>query len=453
MSNSVRGTRTPPKIKRPEPAPVTQSPVIAVFEVSPERDSGAFWAAHPDTPVLEEAANGECTVTFLWRDDPEHPATEVLLFVNRVTDERDLYSSLMRRVPGTDIWHLSYRMQDDWRASYCFVVREPGGSWPWTEGDQLSIRRALDQGVEDSRNPKTCLNRAGTRLSVVELPAAPPQPWLVRREGLAARGVVTEHAGPGGRRVWLYQPPCAEEAPTRSLPIVVLLDGEVWTSTQDIATTVDNLLSDGLIRPCLVVMPETGGRDRRWAELDADGDGARWIAHALLPWARNELRDVLHDRSAAGEGLEEHCGPVIIAGQSLGAYTALRCALEYPHLVDGVLSQSASLWQRRVDLRALEASASEPGPRPRFYLEVGTQEWVLREPNTAFADRLMKAGAEVQLVEYNGGHDYACWRGGIADGLRVLLSPDHLPNTLGCNHPSRSHGLAVTDGIDDEGAA
>ncbi|MDR0593103.1 MAG: DUF3327 domain-containing protein, partial [Bifidobacteriaceae bacterium] len=46
-------------------------------------------------------------MTFLWRDAE---AEEVLLFVNRLTDERNLADSLMRRVAGTDVWHLSYLM-------------------------------------------------------------------------------------------------------------------------------------------------------------------------------------------------------------------------------------------------------------------------------------------------------------------------------------------------------
>ena len=39
------------------------------------------------------------------------------------------------------------------------------------------------------------------------------------------------------------------------------------------------------------------------------------------------------------------------------------------------------------------------------------------------AGRLARAGADTRFVEYNGGHDYACWRGGVADGLIALLHP------------------------------
>jgi enterochelin esterase family protein len=109
----------------------------------------------------------------------------------------------------------------------------------------------------------------------------------------------------------------------------------------------------------------------------------------------------------------------VVAGQSLGALTALRAALEHPEVVGGAIAQSASLWQR--DLGAGLAGRRLAGLRA--YIEVGTQEWVLREPNRAFARQLAAAGATVEFREYNGGHDYACWRGGIADGLRWMLPP------------------------------
>jgi enterochelin esterase-like enzyme len=36
-------------------------------------------------------------------------------------------------------------------------------------------------------------------------------------------------------------------------------------------------------------------------------------------------------------------------------------------------------------------------------------------------EALLRRGYEVVYREYSGGHDYACWRGGLADGLIELL--------------------------------
>ncbi|MDR1443141.1 MAG: DUF3327 domain-containing protein [Bifidobacteriaceae bacterium] len=455
--------RTPPKTARPTPAPLASSPLIADFKARVSRASPVelaqlaeqFWAEQSGPwPLLEPAAdrpaepaasnsspsldacdrdnaggaNGEgksglreWIVTFLWRD--AH-AEEVLLFANRLTDEKNLPASLMQRVPGTDTWHLSYRMRSDWRASYSFLPRYPGQPWPWGDGGQVSIRAALDSGRPDPRNPLMNRNRSGQVQSVVALPDAPAQDWLARRPGLPTRGQVSVHSGPTERQVWVYDPPgVLEPEPTasgeldiqaldtapsrRSLPVVVLLDGEVWNGPQDAAVTLDNLLADGLIRPCRVLMPHSGGRGQRWAEMDGTGDGARWIAQELLPWARGRF-----PVSADPAG-------TMVAGQSLGGLTALRSVLEHPGSVGMALAQSASLWQ--ADLA--KAVAGQDLSELRAYIEVGTQEWILREPNARLAAAMAAAGAEVRFEEYNGGHDYACWRGGLADGLRTLLPP------------------------------
>jgi len=128
----------------------------------------------------------------------------------------------------------------------------------------------------------------------------------------------------------------------------------------------------------------------------------------LLPW--------LADRRA----VPADPGAVAVAGQSLGGLTALRAGLLRPDRIGNVISHSASLWQD--DLAAECAAAAGSGLR--IHLAHGSQEWVLAGPHHDLAARLRAAGLEVDAVEQNGGHDYAWWRGGIADGLRWVWPAD-----------------------------
>lgn len=398
--------RTPPKVPRPARAPLATSPTIADLEAACVRDPvgavAAFWAAHPTTPLLEPDAEGRWLVTFvLERPD----ARQVLLFVNRLTDERNLADSQMRRIAGTGLWHLTYRMGPTWRASYAFLVHEWSGRAPWVdEVDQVALRAALDRGLADPRNPLSVHNRAGVRQSVAELPDAPASRWLAERPGVP-RGTIARHRTPDGRRVWTYLPPL--DVPASPRAIVVVLDGEVWLQTQALPTTLDNLIADGEIRPALVVFVDSGGRERRWSELDGQGGLDAWIVDVLLAWVRSQFA-VSHEPA-----------DVVVCGQSLGGLGALRLLVTRPDAVGAALAQSASLW-----LDDLGVALDAAGPRvssTRAYVEVGTQEWVLLEPNRALAHRLADAGVDVDLEEFDGGHDYACWRVGIASGLRVLL--------------------------------
>lgn len=420
------------------------SPAVSEFEralstAEPEQAAALVRAFQSGpghaSPLIEPVpgAPGELLVTFLWQDAE---AERVLLFVNRITDERDLAASYLRQVPSTDLWHLTYRMRADWRASYCFLPQY--GTRPvWLDSDdQVAIRAALDHGLPDPGNPEICRNRGGAVMSVVSLPQAPAQPWVARRESVP-RGAVTERTAPDGRRVWVYSPPALSDTPapaaavvpapspslilaqagisslvpgrsTTTTPVVLVLDGEVWTSSHDLAATMDNLIADGVVRPAHLVMLDSGGQEARWRELGGSGEAGDYLVEQLLPWARREY--------PIGDRRED----VVLAGLSLGGLTVLRTALQHPRQVGGVVSQSASLW--RDDLSGPLAQAEVHGLHA--YVEVGSQEWVLAGHNRAFATRLAAAGAAVRFVEYNGGHDYACWRGGIADGLRHLLPPE-----------------------------
>lgn len=390
--------RTPPKVPRPTPVPRVRSELID--RLCPY-DMEMFWDEIARTlPLIEDLGDGRMIVTFCWRDPDEPCADAVLLFANRLTDETRLADTLLERKPGTDLWHASFLMSTAWRASYAFLVQRPGHDAPWVTDGHVALRAALDRGRLDPRNPLTCRNRAGVLQSVVEGPDAPAQPWLAEREGVD-RGAVMWHQGPAGRGVWLYEPPGA--GLDEELPLVVVLDGEVWTGPQSLPTTLDNLIADAEIPAVRAVFLDSGGREARWAGLSADGTEAAYVAEELVGWVRS-VRGVLSGPAA-----------VTVVGQSLGGLTALRLGLTRTDVVGNVVSHSASLWQDPL----LDLVPSGP---LRVHLAHGSQEWVLTGPHQRLAQRLRDLGVDLDVAVHDGGHDYAWWRGGVADGLRWVLS-------------------------------
>jgi enterochelin esterase family protein len=344
--------------------------------------------------VLPEVTSVDGGVfTFIWHD-ARGEADEVLLFANRLTDETDLDATLLERHQGSDTWHATFAMGADWRASYSFLIHRRGEPAPWMGADQVALRSALDRGAADPGNPQVCRNRAGVVQSVIEGAEAPAQPWLAPRAGVAS-GTLTTVEGPSGRTAWLYDPAGIDDQV--ALPLLVVLDGEVWVENQQLATTLDNLAADG-IGPVRAVFLDSGGRDARWLDLSADGSGASNVADELIPWVRTR------------RGVLPGPGGVMVAGQSLGGLTALRLGLTRPEVVGTVISHSASLWQD--DLADLDVP-----PGLRVFLSHGSQEWVLDAPHRSLASRLAAAGGELEVAVHNGGHDYAWWRGGIADGI------------------------------------
>ena len=444
MTASTRPT--PPKLPRPQRAPLATSPTLdAVRQRLLERPQLAsqlqaqLWQQVTATPLLEAdpTQEGKYLVTFLWRG----AAQRVLLFVNRLTDEKNLADSYMRRLPGTDTWYLTYRMDADWRASYCFLPALSAAQAPWLQGSQVRLRQALDGGLPDPYNPVTCTNRRGFVQSVVSLPLAPAWPlgeWPVFAgcdEALDADGAAVRFSDTGavesgsldagrldavadldtlGRQIWVYTPAPISRA--QSWPVLLVLDGEVWLKRHHLHLALAQLMEAGLIAPAYIVFIDSGGTEQRWQEL-GESDFGRYLSGPLLNWLKTHY------------AISPNPAERVVIGQSLGALTVLRTLVAYPQLIGAGISQSASLWQDVLfnELNALDARQT-PLAGTRAWIEVGSQEWILAPLQPKAVHQLRQAGMQVKDMVYNGGHDYACWRINLASALMQLLpGPNALP--------------------------
>lgn len=444
MTASTRPT--PPKLPRPQRAPLATSPTLAAMHQRllerPQLASqlqAQLWQQVTSTPLLEADPTQEdkYLVTFLWRG----AAHSVLLFVNRLTDEKNLADSYMRRLPGTDTWYLTYRMDADWRASYCFLPAPAAAQAPWLQGSQVRLRQALDGGLPDPHNPVTCTNRRGFVQSVVSLPLAPAWPLGERPVfsddaagagrfdggGLGAgrgdadagsldagRLDVVADLDTLGRQIWVYTPALIDRA--QSWPVLLVLDGEVWLKRHHLHLALTQLMQAGLIAPAYIVFIDSGGTEQRWQEL-GDSDFGGYLSGQLLNWLK------------AHYAISPKPADRVVIGQSLGALTVLRTLVAYPQLIGAGISQSASLWQDVLfnELNALDAMA-RPLAGSRAWIEVGSQEWILAPLQPKAVCQLREAGMQVKDMVYNGGHDYACWRINLASALMHLLpGPNALP--------------------------
>lgn len=439
MTASTRPT--PPKLPRPQRAPLATSPTLAAMHQRllerPQLASqlqAQLWQQVTSTPLLEAdpTQEGKYLVTFLWCG----AAHSVLLFVNRLTDEKNLADSYMRRLPGTDTWYLTYRMDGDWRASYCFLSAPAAAQAPWLQGSQVRLRQALDGGLPDPHNPVTCTNRRGFVQSVVSLPLAPAWPlgqWPVFSDDAAGAGRFDGGglgAGRGdadagrldvvadldtlGRQIWVYTP--APISRTQSYPVLLVLDGEVWLKRHHLHLALAQLMDAGLIAPAYIVFIDSGGTEQRWQELGQSNFG-RYLSGPLLNWLKTHY------------AISPKPADRVVIGQSLGALTVLRTLVAYPQLIGAGISQSASLWQDVLfnELNALDATQT-PLAGSRAWIEVGSQEWILAPLQPKAVCQLREAGMQVKDMVYNGGHDYACWRINLASALMHLLpGPNALP--------------------------
>jgi enterochelin esterase-like enzyme len=415
----------PPRLPRPAVPETARSPRVAALAAAVSasgggRDAGGwaeerFWdeAARTGTPLVEPIPGDphHRAVTFLCRGTPDTGG--VIAMVNRLFDPMNPFASGMRRVDGTGVWYVTYRLRTDHLGSYRMVVLE--GDDP--RSADLSPRAMQERGVPDPFNPWSIPTRwADTRASVFELPDAPVPPWRPWADapgvphGTVSREQVPSAALGADRETWVYLPPGPAAA------TLVLLEGDMWFGKLGIQAMFDRLITNGTIPPLAVLSPHAISNPTRMRDLGGHEGFAHFLTCELLPWARGRAKPLP--------------SPTLLAGESLGGLTALKVGLESSGRFDGVLAQSTSTWWKpsggtgAADCWIAEQYARAARRDLRVHLRVGVHEWTVLQQHRDLHETVEAQGFPVSYSEYNGGHDYVCWARGLCEGLSDLLAHD-----------------------------
>ena len=402
-----------------EPDPDYASPRLGRLAAERRVDPGAveeFWAeVEGETPWVEPGPDAEhAMVTFLWRDAD---ARRVNLHGGRfVGTEKPLF-----RIPDTDVWYRTEVLSARARFTYAFQP-DPPTREPRTM-EELFESFEAHPPLSDPLQPR----RFGER-STLELPGAPPQPWVAERDDVP-RGELSA-AEVGDWRVHLYTPPgyVAGQTPC---DLLVLFDagayGAGWGADSPAPiptpTILDNLLHEGRIGPVLGVLVDNGHGIERMARLGCSEPTASFLVDELVPWLRE--RHAIHDDPAR----------VVVGGSSMGGLQAAFVGLRHPDVFGAVLAQSGSYWwtpEVEAAILGREPMASgwliaEAARRPSrpgtIWMEVGRFEGAGAMVGSArhLRDVLRSKGWRVHYGEFEGGHDYLHWRGSLGDGIVALL--------------------------------
>jgi enterochelin esterase family protein len=336
----------------------------------------------------------------------------------------------LQRLPGTNVWHRSYRVRTDVRTTYWLSPSDALLSFfdrdreRWVEKFDALLRQGVL--IPDPLNRHPFPESGPPFVSSITLPDAAPQPWLAVREGVPAGQVAHKRFRSAildnERDVWVYTPP-GSAAESEPYPLLVIFDGRQYVDWMAAPTTLDNLIAAGQVPPVLAVFV---GNVRRAQELGGSPAFVDFLAEELVPWVR------------ARSGATADPARTVIGGASLGGFAATFAALRRPDVFGNVLSQSGAFnWksESESDYEWLIHEFDRTSRLPvRFWLDVGRFETVPRfgprpdadgptglDTNRHLRDVLRAKGYDVHYTEVAGGHDYIWWRGTLADGLVALL--------------------------------
>ena len=421
----------------PDPSPRIQE--LSKQIASGETKTESFWKeiAAQGTPLVEQLNVNYWLVTFLWRAQHDTRSVMVTGSFNVPGPTRN---NLMHRIGDSDVWYLTLKLPKAARFTYRLVPNNP----PRSESMQATAQA-------DSYNPKRweCPKTAKKFLcrSIVELPDAAPQPWIVSKPGTPTGRIEKQTIKSAiqklDRDLIIYTPAgYKSDGPPNAL--LVLFDGDdILSDDFQGQTTLDNLAAARKITPTVVVMVDNVG-DRRLVDLVANPEFADFMATELVPWVRAHYN--------VTRGPER----TVVSGKSAGGLAAAYMGLRHPEVFGNVFSQSGAFWWspehsggvcaskcpedggRRSDPDGMDSRTEEnwiakqfvtsPKLPVRFFLEAGTFEvdkegtgGDILEATRTLRDMLLAKGYEVHFQQFVSGHDDLSWRGTFADGLITLL--------------------------------
>jgi enterochelin esterase-like enzyme len=382
----------------------------------------AFWRSvqRNGAPIVEPSADSdEFLVTFLWRGTAK--TENVLLMRGRFTVQHPPAWHLFSRVPRTDIWFKTLRLPRATRLAYRLSENDPLGYSPPSSASRRE--------GHDPLNPRHLGEQEGLPqerwLSLLELPGAPEQTWLAKKEGVPILTVYRHRLAStilgNEREIVVYTPPgYSNDGP--ALPTVYLLDGEDPGGPVFTATTIENLIAARKIPPSIVVRVANPTPAARSKELSCDADFGRFLRSELVPFITARYR------------VSPAPARTVLGGQSLGALAAFCAGLAHPKTFGLLLVQSGSFWWEPTGKPGAEPNAlareilNRPRVATRIFLEAGRFEVDLLgrggnilETTRHLRDVLLAKRYDVQYHEFVGDHDSINWRGTLADGLMALL--------------------------------
>jgi len=375
-----------------------------------EQIVAAFWAEvqAAGAPLVAPIEGDEAgvAVTFLWRD--ETGATEHVGLAGGIVLS-DWEQHLLRRLPGTDVFHLTLRLPRDMRATY-FYAPDIRGHWdPWLEAaDQWEKYSTF---TPDPFNPQSVLDLDPGRDP--ELVSALARPAT----GSLEAHVLTSTVLAGDRRYWVYVPPGDDAIEN----VIWTFDGAGCLGGYMIPpqNLVEHLISSGKIGQTAMVFIDNPLESRQ-AEVTFEVPLDRFVCEELVADVRARY-EFPTDR--------DHN---IISGHSGGGEAAILSSAHESALFGHVIATSPGIayMPRGHEPREFyrRFRSSPPPPETRFVLAVGELEvdrvYDIPSLFTAtheFASVLRELDFDVVVLTGPYGHDHFSSHVLFAHGLIDLV--------------------------------
>jgi enterochelin esterase-like enzyme len=385
------------------------SPLLAALLQNPE-SAQSLWKGleRSGAPIVESLGDTrDVLVTFVYRSPSTASVrlrTSATLLLSGDNFSNVNAAGLMTRIPGTDVHYISLQVRDDLRLAYHFEADSAG----------VAVKHL------DPLNNSTFSSNTRFAASLLDLPAAPNQPWKdVRSPGKWDEHSIASAVLEKTETFWVYTSSDYATIQDGDHALVIGMDPVSFGQLLPTSKVIEYLNDNGAIGPTILV----AAPDLAWVgdERGSYDDAVTFLADEFLPFLRERYRI-----TDSPEG-------IVLAGESRKGMLATYAAFRRPEAFGKVLSLSGSYYWRPVgsDFEWLPALIAGSLVRPvRLYLAAGELEKIITPTNRGHyllsTNRHMRNVLEARgyahrYAEFYGGHNAVNWQDQIEPALRYLL--------------------------------
>lgn len=354
--------------------------------------------------------------TFIWRSSELKES--LFVYIDIYSQSPSIYQKWNRfsRIAGTDVYFFEIELPLAWAGSYVVVT----SSEEAPETNCAATRRAWWQTQLKQNAQIDPFNQH--RFYTGHLARYINQIQLENTKSLIADCLITktfQWSSVLCQQDYLVDVFISGQAVQKTLPLVIFLDGQVWSRELSILSEIRDLTDLKKLRPATYVFIHSLNSQQRRQDYGCHDV----FSQALV----SELLEILLEQYSFISTMN-----ITLCGQSLGGLCALHSALLFPKVFTSLILQSGSYWWSDFSNSALGRNhtgnflellnLSHPLPKTtQIYISAGTYETDMRDDAHQLYQQLQSFN-QVSFRTFSGGHDAVNWRADLLKALQKILS-------------------------------
>ncbi len=355
--------------------------------------------------------------TFVWRG-PE-PRESIFVYIDIYSQSPSIYQKWNRfsHIAGTDVYFFEIELPLAWTGSYVVVTAsEEAPETDCAATRRLWWQKELKQNAQiDSFNQHEFytghlaryinqIQLENTKAFIDDCPITKTFQWsslLCQQDYLV--DVFISH-----------------QSTQEDLPLVILLDGQIWSRELSIIPEIQHLTDSNKIRPAVYVFVHSLNSQQRQQDYGCHDAFSQALVDELIEILLKEYSFISKT-------------DITLCGQSLGGLCTLHSALLFPTIFTSLILQSGSYWWSDFSnsilgqkhkgniLELLQNLSHQLSKTTQIYISAGTYETDMRDDALQLYQQLQSFN-QVSFHTFQGGHDAVNWRTDLLKALQKTLS-------------------------------